>query len=71
MAKTIEEWFNIVKQPYKKQLLFNTKKRVLKVEVDTLEEAIQCAFVWSESKEGNKYWGDFRNECMFHVEQSS
>lgn len=54
--KTVEQWFNLLKQPYKKKALNNTPKEHLNTEDETFSDALMSAFDWSTSPEGTDYW---------------
>ena len=53
--KKIKEWLSEINEPYKSQALNNlTNESIIKHE--SFSSALQCAFIWKDSKEGYDYW---------------
>ena len=53
--KKIKEWLSEINEPYKSQALNNlTNESIIKHE--SFSSALQCAFIWKDSKEGYNYW---------------
>lgn len=53
--KIIKEWLSEINEPYKSQALNNlTNESIIKHE--SFSSALQCAFIWKDSKEGYNYW---------------
>lgn len=55
-TKTIKEWFEILKEPYKTQAINNTDEGILILEVGSLWDALVSAFDWEHTEEGTCYW---------------
>lgn len=56
MKKTIREWYNKLPQQIKKEAIKNTPKKELKLKASCLSDAIQGGFVWTDTKQGYKFW---------------
>ena len=53
--KIIKDWLSEINEPYKSQALNNlTNESIIKHE--SFSSALQCAFIWKDSKEGYDYW---------------
>ena len=65
--KTIREWLTELPEPYRTEALENMEKSV-PCEGDRLvskkSEAIDIAFLWPNTPQGNQYW-----ECLFEGAQ--
>ncbi len=63
--KTIDDWFNGIKDKEIKEAAFgNTSKNKLLSEVESLADAIDGAFEWVESDEGDDYWGEIWDRAI-------
>ena len=56
--KTIKQWLNTLKEPYKTKAISQTSKEVLNIKVETLIIALYSMFLWEDSQEGDNYWRD-------------
>lgn len=56
--KTIKDWLNTLKEPYKSKAIQQTNKDILKENSKDLEEAIYKMFDWEASDEGFEYWSE-------------
>lgn len=56
--KTIKDWLNTLKEPYKTKALQQTNKDILKEKVNSLIVALYKMFLWEDSVEGDEYWRD-------------
>ena len=56
--KTIKEWLNTLKEPYKTKALKQTNKKLLNTKAKDLISSLYSMFDWSESEEGVEYWLD-------------
>lgn len=57
--KTVEQWFNMLPEPYKTQALSNTLPGNKLAIVGSLDMAFGCGFTFRYSKEGLSYWREF------------
>lgn len=58
MERTIEEWYSFLPEPYKSQALANRRPRCEGLKVDSLHEAINSGFSWSDTPEGDTQWNN-------------
>ena len=56
--KTVKQWLNTLKEPYKTKAINQTSKEVLKEKVNSLIVALYKMFLWKDSQEGDEYWRD-------------
>lgn len=56
--KTVREWLNTLKEPYKSKALNNCNKSIINSKVTNLVKALYYAFDWQDSNEGFEYWKD-------------
>ena len=56
--KTVKQWLNTLKEPYKTKAIQQTSKDVLELKADNLIESLYQMFVWKYSNEGDEYWRD-------------
>lgn len=56
--KTVKQWLEQLKEPYKTKAINNTKDNVLNLTAFSLHSALMMAFVFHSSFEGNDYWWD-------------
>lgn len=53
-------WFQQLPEPYRSQAIENFDEEYFKAaltgELTTLQQAINCAFYWSETPQGREYW---------------
>ena len=63
-AKTIQEWFNELGEPYRTQAMKNTKKDNLMYDRNSLSQAILGAFYWLKTDEGYVYWMDLYDTIL-------
>lgn len=56
--KTVKDWLNTLKEPYKTKALNNTFKNEYYIKVQSLNTALLKAFDWEMSLEGYEYWKD-------------
>ena len=56
--KTVKQWLNTLKEPYKTKAIQQTNKEILKTKESSLIDALYSMFVWEGSKEGDQYWRD-------------
>lgn len=56
--KTVKQWLNTLKEPYKTKAIKQTNKQILKEKVDSLIVALYKMFLWKDSQEGDEYWRD-------------
>ena len=56
--KTIKEWLNTLKEPYKSKALRQTNSYTSKETTNCISNALYKAFDWSDSQEGWEYWKD-------------
>ena len=62
--KTIEEWFNLVKDEELKNKLLNYMDEWVKDnQIEKLSEAIHEGFFWDSTTEGFDYWDDIANKA--------
>lgn len=61
-TKTIKQWFNTLKEPYKTQAINNTDKAILECITEDINNALEKAFTWSRSSEGHYYWSKLNQE---------
>lgn len=67
-TKTVQEWFDTLKEPYKTQAINNTDKDTLKDTAENLSNALEKSFFWLASSEGHDYWSEVNRNTLFHVE---
>lgn len=60
--KQIQQWLEELEEPYKTQAFENTQEDRLTLVTDTLSNAIQKAFTWSETPQGRNYWGEIHDK---------
>jgi hypothetical protein len=58
--KTPEQWFQMLKEPYRGEAIANIKVEKKDCIYYSLEQAILSNFNWSESKQGHDYWSNIR-----------
>jgi hypothetical protein len=60
--KTIKEWLEELPEPYRSEALENSEDWSWdnKQEVKSLATALDCAFIWSLSPQGQDYWMKLR-----------
>ena len=56
--KTVKQWLNTLKEPYKSKALNNLQKEVINVKVISISKALKQSFNWDNSQEGWEYWND-------------
>ena len=56
--KTIKEWLNTLKEPYKSKALRQTNEDMLNLYCDSLLNSLYQMFDWQSSEEGLEYWSD-------------
>ena len=56
--KTIKEWLNTLKEPYKSKAIQQINKDILELQCNSITDALLKMFDWSESEEGLEYWSD-------------
>jgi hypothetical protein len=56
--KTVKDWLNTLKEPYKSKALNNLQKEVINVKVISISKALKQSFDWDNSQEGWEYWND-------------
>ena len=56
--KTVKQWLNTLKEPYKSKALNNLQKEVINVKVISISKALKQSFDWDNSQEGWEYWND-------------
>ena len=56
--KTVKEWLNTLKEPYKSKALRQTNEDVLNLYCDSLVNSLYQMFDWQISFEGLEYWSD-------------
>ncbi len=56
--KTIKEWLNTLKEPYKSKALRQTNEDILNLYCDSLLNSLYQMFDWESSFEGWEYWND-------------
>lgn len=62
--KTIEQWLNTLKEPYKTKALNNLLNDCKDNKTQTLEEALKLAFTWANSDEGFLYWDELHTKIL-------
>ena len=62
--KTVKQWLNTLKEPYKTKALNNLNKRVTNVKAINLNKALLQAFDWDMSLEGYEYWSDLASSLV-------
>jgi hypothetical protein len=56
--KTIKQWLNTLKEPYKSKAINQTKQFMLESKAKDLVSSLYCMFDWNDSEEGWEYWND-------------
>ena len=56
--KTIKEWLNTLKEPYKSKALRQTNEDILNLYCNSLLNSLYQMFDWQSSEEGLEYWSD-------------
>lgn len=56
--KTVKEWLNTLKEPYKTKAIQQTDKDILDSKEKNLINSLYCMFDWNDSFEGWEYWHD-------------
>ena len=56
--KTVKQWLNTLKEPYKSKAIQQTDEDRLKEKVSSLIVALYKMFVWGDSQQGDEYWRD-------------
>ena len=56
--KTVKEWLNTLKEPYKSKALNQLNKDKEHIKVDNIVSALYNMFEWFYSDEGETYWHD-------------
>jgi hypothetical protein len=56
--KTVREWLNTLKEPYKSKALKQTNSYTSKETTNYISSALYKAFDWNDSEEGWEYWND-------------
>ena len=64
--KTIEQYINLFKSPYREQALANIFSGKRNKEVNSCYNALYHAFSWTASKEGSDYWNNYYNELRLN-----
>lgn len=54
--KTIKEWLEMMKEPYKSQALINLSPSQIDRTVGSISVALYIGFTWRETPEGHDYW---------------
>ena len=56
--KTIKDWLNTLKEPYKSKALRQTNEDILNLYCTSLLNSLYQMFDWQSSFEGWEYWND-------------
>lgn len=56
--KTVKEWLNTLKEPYKNKAINQTNDFILNTKTKDLISSLFCMFDWNDSNEGFEYWKD-------------
>ena len=54
--KTIKEWLNTLKEPYKSKAIQQTNKNILELQCNSITDALLKMFEWESSEEGDLFW---------------
>ena len=54
--KTIKEWLNTLKEPYKSKAIQQTNKDILELQCNSITDALLKMFEWESSEEGDLFW---------------
>jgi hypothetical protein len=60
--KTIIEWLNELKEPYRSEAIEESVDWLHKVKKPSLGEALAGSFMWGLSKQGEDYWIEVYDE---------
>lgn len=66
MEQTIQDWFNLLLEPFKSQALGNLKEEGRTKIVDSMSDAINRGFTWEETSQGHAYWSNIFLEHVDH-----
>ena len=56
--KTIKEWLNTLKEPYKSKAIQQTNKDTLELQCNSITDALLKMFEWESSEEGDLFWDE-------------
>lgn len=62
--KTIQQWLNTLKEPYKTKALNNIADKNKETKTINLSNALLIAFKWSKTTEGYKYWDELHTKTI-------
>ena len=54
--KTIKDWLNTLKEPYKSKAIQQTNKNILELQCNSITDALLKMFEWESSEEGDLFW---------------
>lgn len=57
-SKSYREWLKLLPSPYREEAF---SKEINEGEINSLKDAIVCAFNWGETTEGHQYWSDLHD----------
>jgi hypothetical protein len=55
---TIIDFLKTLKEPYRTQAIANTDELQQKINTHSMSRAIDEAFVWGKTEQGDRYWDD-------------
>jgi len=58
MRKTIKDWFNELPEGYRERAIKNTSEPDSRWIRKGMSIALECAFLWDETPEGQTFWSD-------------
>lgn len=67
MRKTIEKWLSELDEPYRSQATENTRIEcdgMLDLKVESKTKALEGAFVWKRSPQGQTYWSVLHEKLL-------
>jgi hypothetical protein len=56
--KTIKDWLNTLKEPYKSKAIQQTNKDILEIQCNNITDALLKMFEWESSEEGDLFWDE-------------
>lgn len=56
--KTIKDWLNTLKEPYKTKAIQQTNEDILELKCNSITDALLKMFEWESSKEGDLFWDE-------------
>ena len=62
--KTVKQWLNTLKDPYKTKAIRQTNKHILDSKSKDLISSLYCMFNWDNSFEGYEYWSDLASSLV-------